>query len=66
MKKTWITPELQDLTISATACTDMQGGHGGWNPWDHGNSGKPGKPGWGGPGGGNMSPSEFHPVEQLS
>ena len=31
-----------------------------------GKPGKPGKPGCGGPGGDDMSPSEFHPEEELS
>lgn len=69
MKKIWNTPELQDLTISATANTDMQGCFDWWKPvkpGQPGKPGKPGKPGCGGAGGDEMSPSEFHPEEELS
>lgn len=67
MKKMWEAPALEDLTISATAHTSLNGFW--WIPGNHNKPNqpnKPGRPGHGGMGGGEMSPSEFHPEESLS
>lgn len=65
MKKTWSTPELQDLTISATASTDMLGWGKKPNKHDWPNfpinppcPQKPGKP--------SENPIPENPTEELS
>lgn len=70
MKKVWNAPEVQELTIQATACTGWN--NGGWNNggWGNGRPGRPGRPDNGGNGGNcggdNMSPDEFHPENGTS
>lgn len=68
MKRTWNSPDVEELTIQATSCTGWYGGgYGDGRPSRPQRPGGGGRPGFGGGcGGDEMSPPEFHPEDETS